>query len=351
MRCGNHKSATIRRRFAFTLVELLVVITIIGILIALLLPAVQAAREAARMLQCQNNLKQLALAAIDHEHINGWLPTGGWGYGWAGNPDGGFGKNQPGSPFYNILPYMEQQSLHDMSQMASPAAIRRRRSWPCGCFRPRLRRSTARPAARPPFIRRAVGPCTRSGTGSIAVPGTPGTCRSDYGWNGGSELVRWGSGPNPPVSDSSFGNLLSEDGLSLPPNGVGCQRSRVKFCEITDGTTNTYLLGEKYLEPSYYLTVADDAADGADDQAAVCGDDADIWRFTGVATYPWTSGPPRQDQPGYFGGVGFGSAHAVGLNMALCDGSVQRISYTIDPSVHQYLGSRNDGRTIDAKKL
>jgi prepilin-type N-terminal cleavage/methylation domain-containing protein len=70
----------------FTLVELLVVITIIGVLIALLLPAVQAAREA----QCANHLKQLSLGCPSHELANGFFPTGGWMWWWSGDPDRGF---------------------------------------------------------------------------------------------------------------------------------------------------------------------------------------------------------------------------------------------------------------------
>ena len=82
------------RRGGFTLVELLVVMTIIGILMGLLLPAVNAAREAARRSQCMNNLKQLGLGCQQHVAHQGFFPTGGWGWGWVGDPDRGFHRNR-----------------------------------------------------------------------------------------------------------------------------------------------------------------------------------------------------------------------------------------------------------------
>lgn len=102
-----------RRAAGFTLVELLVVIAIIGILVALLLPAVQAARESSRRSQCQNQLKQQALACHNHADVHKHFPTGGWGWLWVGDPDRGFGVDQPGGWIFNVLPFLEQNDLHD----------------------------------------------------------------------------------------------------------------------------------------------------------------------------------------------------------------------------------------------
>jgi hypothetical protein len=105
------------------MVELLMVMAIISMLVAVLLPAVQSAREAARRTQCKNNLKQLALAALNHHDGQGHFPTGGWGWYWLGDADRGFGMDQPGGWMFNLLPYCEQNALYHQAADGDPYVL------------------------------------------------------------------------------------------------------------------------------------------------------------------------------------------------------------------------------------
>ncbi len=108
----------------FTLVELLVVIGVIGILCGLLLPAIVAARESARVVHCQNNMRQLAIGVMESESTFKRYPSSGWGWRWVADPDRGFGANQPGSWIYQILPYIEEQNAQNVGR-GSTSTVKR----------------------------------------------------------------------------------------------------------------------------------------------------------------------------------------------------------------------------------
>jgi prepilin-type processing-associated H-X9-DG protein len=148
----------------------------------------------------------------------------------------------------------------------------------------------------------------------------------------------WGSGPGS-WSDAAAGNGFQSWSVLKLCDGICYQRSRIRIADITDGASNTYLIGEKYLDPDHYYT----GLCYCDDQPMLGSDDLDL--------VGWTNDLPYQDSPGYGNVISFGSAHATSVNMGFCDGSVRMINYSIDATVHRCLGSRNDDQAIDAKKV
>ncbi len=315
---------------AFTLIELLVVIAIIGILIALLLPAVQAAREAARITQCQSHLRQLALACLEHEEAHGHFPTGGWGWAWAPHPDRGFGIRQTGGWGYNILPFLELQWLHELGAGGSDAEIRAanrtRISSPLSIWNCPSRRSAMAYPIYPDhsvwFIHQPY----------LCAPLSV-TIHNDYAANGGAYIVGFSEGP----SSLNHGDTTFQFPSLRDNTGITANRSLITLSDVVDGLTSTYLLGEKYLNPDNYAT----SVCYGDDQNPYNGDDRDVIRFTGGR-------PPRQDTPGLCNSWRFGSAHSGGFDAALCDGSVRMINYKIDPDIHNWLGNRRDRQVISA---
>ena len=327
-------------RRAFTLVELLVVIAIIGILVSLLLPAVQAAREAARRMQCSNNLKQLSLAALGHENAQGFFPSCGWGWNWTGDPDLGFGKTQPGGWTFDLLPFLEQQNLWDQGK-GQPAADKRIAAsdalgTPLSMFNcPSRRQAKTYPNWH--FGKDGNAHCTNANMNLQHA-------RSDYAANAGDQPGTWNSsgtwykGPNTLAQAASH---AWPDTSNL--NGLVFLRSEVTMAEIRDGSTNTYLFGEKFVLPEKMAAGQSPGDDGPMFQ----GHDVDVLRWT------WRSDNlaclPDQDRQGNNSAVEcFGSPHAAGFQMAFCDGSVTMISFSIDPEIHRRLGNRQDGEVISA---
>ena len=365
---------------AFTLVELLVVIAIIGILVALLLPAVQAAREAARRNSCKNNVKQLALGWMNHESAMGHFPTGGWSWKWVGDADRGFGLNQPGGWVFNTLPFIELQALHDMPSDGQKDVVTVQQKTaalemlvhPLSTVHCPTRQSIE-------AVRRGSVTYWNADTllsGSL-VGGT------DYAANSGDrEWVALNGSPpalfrpeipnyNPcvgPIGSGRGGNThcadhgaspLSKRALNTPPeywdtsqtplspappgyriSGVCFNSSRIKLQHITDGASNTYIIGEKWSETEEF----DDQA--GSNHSWACGPADDSHRSGAYA--PMQNSPLNLSQINLIAAnTRFGSPHVGGLNMAFGDGHVETISFDIDLFVHQTQANRHDGAVFD----
>jgi prepilin-type N-terminal cleavage/methylation domain-containing protein/prepilin-type processing-associated H-X9-DG protein len=355
----------------FTLVELLVVIAIIGILVALLLPAIQSAREAARRSQCKNNLKNIGLAMLNHVDTQKVFPTGGVTYGVSIQDyveDGkAVGTAKMGLGWgYQILPYLEEQALHNiitadqMANVAVPLYICPSRR---GVTTNTINRDGVEIAAVLTDYASAQ-PCTRTTSDpDNAASQTPVDVATQYpmwdSWNDVYPCTCTGGGAGGIPDQNSVGPPPQYDGVydgvivrsAWYPEGVNNftgklkgkfvnAPSPVKISQITDGTSKTLLIGEKYIYPALYL-----GGSSSDDTGWTDGWDPDVIRSTGI--------PPLQDgnvdsmMSEYASGAWpwwefhFGSAHPGGFNAVFADGSVHTISYDIDLDVFNATGTRN----------
>jgi prepilin-type N-terminal cleavage/methylation domain-containing protein/prepilin-type processing-associated H-X9-DG protein len=346
----------------FTLVELLVVIAIIGILISLLLPAVQAARESARRTQCVNNLKQIAQAFHNYEDTHRIYAFGGQGIQRARTfvpPTGGkiaTGREQAWSWAYQILPYMEMQNLYedldDFKVRATPVA---------GYFCPSRARERIfhipdRPGVHPAAESAQIDYKANHGfapTSTLNPAGTP-----SYPFTG--------------VVAQSFTAAAMVD----PPTTASLNAQKtlrgtwpdVTSSNILDGTANTILAGERGIFINWW--------DGPKPPpTAECGSGAgpecDAYRggwLDGITVNAYLTGGwhpdatnPVRDRPEpnvtppipgairlVFGWRQWGSIHAEAANFALCDGSVRQIRYSISPDVFRRVINRQDGEALPA---
>lgn len=303
-------------RAGMTLIELLVVIAIVGILVALILPAVQSAREAVRKTECKNHLKQIGTAFHLHHDTYKHFPTNGWGWRWAGDSQRGFGQSQPGGWCFNVLPFLEHEAARELATGGMPTS--QLLQTPLEVLYCPSRRATASYPV-------GAGLPTIHNAALVAV-----ASRTDYAVCAGDAIINTPAGP-PSTNPSDL------QSYAWPPwrdaTGVGYVRTTIRMAEVTDGTSNTALVGEKYLSRLHYL----DGVSLGDDQPAYLGDDADNRR--------WTDEPPKRD--GKSDDIQhFGSAHSGGCHFVLADGSTRLISYTIDATVFKHFGNRHDGNPV-----
>ena len=353
---------------AFTLVELLVVIAIIGILIGMLLPAVQSVRESARRTQCANNMRQLALAVHNYESSRMEFPVNQVGSGASSAASGTFGSGHY-SWIVPLLPFFEQQNVYQSFNLrinnGDADTYKVSSSHPNA-----LAVSTEIPGLMCPS--NAVRPDNSVIFGD-ANP-APGSYASNAGWPSAS------SGIAGERTGSSYSGVIP---IVHPSNPLPWHGSdRLGFNSVTDGTSNTALLSERLIQTAS----SDDEVRNGDerllsfhieDREEVLADTVDqittehsLLHFHSFESShigrSWSSGwsmaaptyqhvqPPNGFSAHYDDSIDGGdhvvaasSNHPGGVNVAFVDGSVHFISNSVSQENWWALGSRNDGQTLD----
>jgi prepilin-type N-terminal cleavage/methylation domain-containing protein/prepilin-type processing-associated H-X9-DG protein len=299
------------RRGAFTLIELLVVIAIIGVLIGLLLPAVQKVREAAARAQCLNNLKQIGMAFHAHHNQYKCFPSGGFSVDPNPSPPLYSGPDQlTGVPLvapyqkagwaFQILPFLEGNN-----------------AWKAGAV-------VAIATPNPVFF----CPSRRAPQTLQLLPG-----EEDYE----PDNIDLDEGLTHAMLDYAASSL---DVDPQTGKGIGVVREAmgVRIIEITDGTSNTLMVADRRMNLTMLGQKNED-----DFLGYTSGWDDETVRKTNQVPEPDYRGDQGED-----GEAKFGSSHPGRINALLADGSVRSISYSINPYVFSYLGNRSDGQVIDA---
>lgn len=317
------------RQPGLTVVELLVVMAIVGLLLAVLLPAVQSARESARQTECKNHLRQIGLGVQAHLDAHRFFPTGGWGWNWAGDPNRGYDHRQPGGWAFNLLPYLEQRSSHDLglglAKSSHSAALARTVGTPQPIYYCPSRRATGNyPNTWPPNDE-----AFNYAYASMVAKLDYAACAGD------GDINQFGGGP---ISlEWADQHYPWQDTRSM--TGVSFLCSEIRSADVRDGTSSTYFGGEKYLDPQDYTT----GKNISDNETAYQGFENDTYKVTNIQYGPArdSSGLPWTDDKR------FGGPHPSSFNMIFCDGSVHAFQFSISHEIHRRLGNRADGLAID----